>query len=158
MLRALATITVVICLAAPAGSAPITPSNEEEAARQALGDRLPNAGLLWVNLGKIYFTPIRNFNPQQVTLPSAFSPQVCNQPALTRHRPKSPVEWAGGVDWPSLFHPQQATLPSVFSPQVCNPPALTWAKSPEEWAGGVDCPVPLFPQQATLPSVLSPQV
>jgi Tol biopolymer transport system component len=60
-------IGVVVCLAAAAPASPITPTPEEEAARTALGDRLPNARLLWVSGGKIYFSPVKDFSPQLVT-------------------------------------------------------------------------------------------
>lgn len=67
MSRLLITAGVVICLAAAAAAAPITPTPEEEAARTALGNRLPDARLLWVSAGKIYFSPVKDFAPVLVT-------------------------------------------------------------------------------------------
>src|SRR5205823_6215003 len=58
--------------------------------------------------------------PQQASVPSALSPQVCSPPALTWL--KAP---AGGVAWPLSLLPQQASVPSAFTPQVWLPPALT---------------------------------
>ena len=67
MSRILLIAGVVICLAAAAGASPIAPTPEEAAARTALGNRLPNARLLWVSGGKIYYSPVKDFNPQLVT-------------------------------------------------------------------------------------------
>jgi hypothetical protein len=53
------------------------------------------------------------FFPQQATVPSVFTPQVCKPHALTWV--KVP---AGGLACPKLLSPQQATVPSVSSPQV----------------------------------------
>jgi hypothetical protein len=51
--------------------------------------------------------------PQQATVPSVFTPQAWDNPALT---------WvnfpAGGVLWPLSFFPQHATDSSVLTPQV----------------------------------------
>jgi Tol biopolymer transport system component len=58
---------VVICLASAAGASPIAPTPDEQAALEALGDRLPNARLLWVSAGKIYYSPVKDFSPQLVT-------------------------------------------------------------------------------------------
>lgn len=57
----------VALFAAPAAASPITPTAKEEAARQTLGSRLPNARLLWVSGGKIYFSTIKDFSPRLVT-------------------------------------------------------------------------------------------
>jgi hypothetical protein len=57
-------------------------------------------------------------------VPSVFTPQVWDFPALTET--KVP---AGGVAWPALLSPQQAMVPSVFRPHVCFWPALTETKA-----------------------------
>ena len=51
--------------------------------------------------------------PQQVTEPSLFIPQVCHDPALIKANSSS-----GGEAWPHLSLPQQATKPSFLTPQV----------------------------------------
>ena len=56
-------------------------------------------------------------------LPSLFTPQVCQWPALTKA--KVP---AGGAASRSSLKPQQAIVPSLLNPQVCQLPALTLAK------------------------------
>jgi hypothetical protein len=45
----------------------LTPSPQEKADRDALGQRLPTARLLWVNDGKVFFSTIKDWAPQQVT-------------------------------------------------------------------------------------------
>lgn|GEM_PF-869291 len=67
MSRSFLAIGAVICLAAVARASPITPTPDEEAARTALGNRLPDAKLLWVSGDKIYYSPVNNFAPQLVT-------------------------------------------------------------------------------------------
>ena len=67
MSRLLVTAGVVICLAVVAAASPITPTPGEEAAREALGNRLSNARLLWVSAGKIYYSPVKDFAPVLVT-------------------------------------------------------------------------------------------
>jgi len=67
LLRVFLTTGVAVCLAVAAAAAPITPTPDEEAARDALGDRLPDAKLLWVSAGKIYYSPVKDFAPQLVT-------------------------------------------------------------------------------------------
>ena len=67
MSRLFLSLGVVICLAAAAWAAPITPTPDEAAAREALGDRLPDAKLLWVSGDKIYYSPVKDFAPVLVT-------------------------------------------------------------------------------------------
>lgn len=50
-----------------AEAAPLTPSAKQLAARQALGDQLPTAKLLWTNKKRIYYSSIKDWNPQLVT-------------------------------------------------------------------------------------------
>jgi Tol biopolymer transport system component len=49
------------------GATPITPTANEQAAREALGQRLAGSRLLWVNQDKIFYSTLNDFTPQQVS-------------------------------------------------------------------------------------------
>jgi len=50
-----------------AGATPITPTANELAAREALGQRLAGSKLLWVNQDKIFYSTLDSFAPQQIS-------------------------------------------------------------------------------------------
>jgi hypothetical protein len=84
--------------------------------------------------------------PQQATVPSVFTPQALEPPALTDTKPS-----AGRV---AQVVPQQTTVPSVVTPQEHEFPALIDAKVPE---GAIVSPVLGSPQQTMVASARMPQ-
>src|SRR4029079_17597271 len=61
-----------------------------------------------------------SFLPQQATVASVLTPQVCSPPAsIALNVPP------GGVAWRWLLEPQHATVASTLIAHECPPPALT---------------------------------
>ena len=74
-----------------------------------------------------------SFRPQQRTVPSCRSAQLCQPPVETATAAVIPLTVTGVKElrmlplpsWPKVFCPQQRTVPSRRSAQVCKPPAVT---------------------------------
>ena len=89
------------------------------------------------------------FKPQQAIVPSVFSPQVCDPPALTALY--VPAATVPEVD------PQQEIAPALLNAQEWLSPRFTAVKLLPDGASLTRLLL-LFPQQASDPSVFTPQV
>jgi len=83
-MKTMARLLVLVSIGSGLQAGALTPTAKQLAARQALGDQLPTAKLLWTNKKRIYYSPIKDWNPQLITASGQSEMGPCWSPDGTK--------------------------------------------------------------------------